>query len=89
MLEKVFYFAQVGTVGTALAIDEQGEATALVIALAVFVPDDGKYMATVVDTVETEIVPSVIGQQGVHHDTSIILWTKSHDARLCHSQRLW
>ena len=59
--------------GALLAIDEQGEATALVITLAIFVPDDGEHMAAVVDAIETEIVPLVFGQKRIDHYTSIIL----------------
>ena len=47
------------------------------IALAILVPYDGKHMTTIVDVIETEVIPRVLRHEGIHHDATFCLGPKT------------
>jgi len=62
------------------AVNEEGEAAPLVVALAVLIPDDGECVASVADAVEAKVRPSVLGDKGIGYDAAVGLGTEAADA---------
>ena len=67
--------------GCHLAVHHQYEACALMIAMAVLIPDDGEYVATIADSIEAEVIPTFLRYEGIHHDAAISLGSETADTR--------
>ena len=63
-----------------MAIDQEREAAALVVVLAVLVPNDGECVTAIADAVETEIRPLALRHERVDNDAAIQLRTQAADA---------